>query len=203
MPTGPGGLDANGVWQYGEDDTEALASDLLNLGMSSISTEVGLLDAAVAAIVTGQILQVLSTTKTDTSSSTSGTYADVSGLSLAITPVSASSKILVIAAVILGHTIQNGGVTYAQVLRDSTAIGNLASVAFSMSYGAVATPNGAMWDFSPNSFNFLDSPGTTSETTYKVQFLRSNSTGTAYVNRSGYSAAQGGSSHLTLMEVAG
>ncbi len=39
MPTGPGGLDSNGIWQYGEDDTEALASDLLNLGMASISTE--------------------------------------------------------------------------------------------------------------------------------------------------------------------
>ncbi len=38
MPIGPGGLDPNGIWQYGEDDSEALASDLLNLGMSSVST---------------------------------------------------------------------------------------------------------------------------------------------------------------------
>jgi len=196
MPTGPGGLDANGVWQYGEDDTEALASDLLNLGMSSVSD-------VVAGLVTGQILQVLSTTKTDTSSSTSGTYADVSGLSLAITPVSSSSKILVLASVILGNTENNGGLTYAQVLRASTPIGNLASVAASMSYGAVATPNAAMWDIAPNSFNFLDSPATTSATTYKVQFLRSSGSGTAYVNRSGFSAASGGSSHLTLMEVVG
>lgn len=37
MPTGPGGLDPNGIWLYGEDDTEALASDLLNLGMQSVS----------------------------------------------------------------------------------------------------------------------------------------------------------------------
>jgi hypothetical protein len=37
MPLGPGGLDANGIWLYGEDDSEALASDLLNLGMESVS----------------------------------------------------------------------------------------------------------------------------------------------------------------------
>jgi len=38
MPIGPGGLDSNGIWQFGEDDSEALASDLLNLGMASVST---------------------------------------------------------------------------------------------------------------------------------------------------------------------
>lgn len=42
MPTGPGGLDAQGVWQFGEDDIESLASDLLNLGMDSVSTQFGL-----------------------------------------------------------------------------------------------------------------------------------------------------------------
>lgn len=41
MPTGPGGLDSKGIWQYGEDDSEALASDLLNLGMASVSTAIG------------------------------------------------------------------------------------------------------------------------------------------------------------------
>jgi len=39
MPSGPGGLDAEGVWQYGEADTETLASDLLNLGQASVSTQ--------------------------------------------------------------------------------------------------------------------------------------------------------------------
>lgn len=40
MPTGPGALDANGIWQFGEDDSESLASDLLNLGMESVSDAV-------------------------------------------------------------------------------------------------------------------------------------------------------------------
>lgn len=39
MPTGPGGLDAQGIWQYGEADTESLASDLLNLGQASVTTQ--------------------------------------------------------------------------------------------------------------------------------------------------------------------
>lgn len=41
MPTGPGSLDANGIWQFGEDDSESLASDLLNLGMESVSDKIG------------------------------------------------------------------------------------------------------------------------------------------------------------------
>ena len=39
MPTGPGSLDAQGVWQYGEDDSETLASDMLNLGQASVSAQ--------------------------------------------------------------------------------------------------------------------------------------------------------------------
>jgi hypothetical protein len=42
MPIGVGGLDAEGVWQYGEDDTETLASDLLGLGFGSVSTQFGI-----------------------------------------------------------------------------------------------------------------------------------------------------------------
>lgn len=38
-------LDANGVWQYEETDSEATASDLLNLGMASVSTRINTLQA--------------------------------------------------------------------------------------------------------------------------------------------------------------
>ena len=36
-----GSLDANGIWQYGEDDSEATASALLNKLASSTSDEIG------------------------------------------------------------------------------------------------------------------------------------------------------------------
>lgn len=39
MPAGSGAIDANGVYQYGEADAEALFSDLLNRGMDSVSDQ--------------------------------------------------------------------------------------------------------------------------------------------------------------------
>lgn len=47
----PGAIDSNGIYQYAEDDVQATFSDLLNLLAGSTSTEVGDLDARVAAIV--------------------------------------------------------------------------------------------------------------------------------------------------------
>lgn len=41
MAAGPGYLDAEGVWIFGEDDTESLASDLLNLAQAATSTQLG------------------------------------------------------------------------------------------------------------------------------------------------------------------
>jgi len=37
MAAGAGFTDAEGIWHYGEDDTETLMSDLLNLGQQSVS----------------------------------------------------------------------------------------------------------------------------------------------------------------------
>lgn len=50
MPTGPGGLDAQGVYLYGEDDTEALVSDQLNLAPASISDQFVLDRARLTAV---------------------------------------------------------------------------------------------------------------------------------------------------------
>ena len=52
MPLGPGGYDSNGIWQYGEDDSEALASDLLNLGMQSVSDTIAALGGGFDASIT-------------------------------------------------------------------------------------------------------------------------------------------------------
>ena len=45
MPTGPGYTDPQGVWRYGEADENPMTSDLLNRGMSSVSTQLGLIRA--------------------------------------------------------------------------------------------------------------------------------------------------------------
>lgn len=39
MPLGPGGIDANGVYLYGENDSASPVSDMLNLSGTSISTQ--------------------------------------------------------------------------------------------------------------------------------------------------------------------
>ena len=89
---------------------------LNNLSISAVT--------ALPSGVGGKVLQVVSTTKTDTfSQASTTTYADITGLSVTITPSSASNKILVIGYV-------NGSVATIskrvaiRLVRDSTAIGN-------------------------------------------------------------------------------
>ena len=201
MPTGPGGLDANGVWQYGEDDTEALASDLLNLGMGSVSTAVGGLGAPT-------ILQVVSTTKTDTFTTTSAGFTDITGLSASITPSSASSKIYCVATVNGASTTGNDSSrAMVRLLRDATAIavgdanGSRTQMSFNLS--TRGTNSGKI--LMNGTVNFLDSPATTSATTYKMQVASEGVT--AIINRQESDADNSdvglAVSSITLMEVAG
>jgi hypothetical protein len=50
MPAGLGYLDANGIWRYGESDTAATASDLLNLGQASASNALAAARARLVAL---------------------------------------------------------------------------------------------------------------------------------------------------------
>jgi len=130
----------------------------------------------------GKVLQVVSTTKTDTFSMSSTTYADVTGLSVSITPTSATSKILVLVSM-MGQGTAGGADMGGQLLRGSTAIsvGTSTStrIPASVSVGAAAT---SAQFFS--GVTFLDSPATTSATTYKMQIKANGGGATVYVNRS-------------------
>ena len=148
---------------------------------------------AKASMPIGSVLQVLSTTKTDTFSSASTSFVDITGFSVSITPTSSSSKILV-----FGHITASAGIItvisgFAQLVRDSTAIGNGA-------YGIAVNAVGNN-DFTTQfSFNYLDSPATTSATTYKIQFKGDTGT-TWYINRP-VNRNFACSSTITVMEVA-
>ena len=149
------------------------------------------------------VLQVVSTTKTDTFTMASTTYADVTGLSATITPSSATSKIYVLAIVSSGSQAGTNA-SAIRLMRTTTAI----AVADAASN---RTPSSSSAEVATNTqatlaVNFLDSPATTSATTYKVQ-LRSNTASTVTVNRS-FSDVDAATSNrtvstLTLMEVAG
>ena len=150
----------------------------------------------------GGIIQVVSTTKTDTFSTSSSSMTDITGLSVTITPSSASSKILV-----LVHCTGNGdGGTRVnfRMMRGSTAIGIAdANGNRVRTFGGIFAPNNDNTTETVSAVH-LDSPATTSATTYKVQVSNMGSS-TVYVNRSdGYTdhiTHNSGTSSITVMEV--
>jgi hypothetical protein len=164
----------------------------------------GVLPAANGGVGAGAVLQTLSTTKTNTFSTTGTAYTDVTGLSQAITPASTSNKVLVTVTMMVGGPTGSDSII-AQLLRGSTAIGvGAAAGSRTPASATVVAQNAAFGE--TISFSFLDSPATTSSTTYKVQ-VRSSSAGTIYVNRTSTdSDADGfvrGASTITVQEIKG
>ena len=150
-----------------------------------------------ASGVGGKILQVIQSTKTDGQEVTGTSYTDITGLSATITPSATTSKVLVMVDFVFN---KNNYALYAQILRGSTAIGNPTSSDSAMRI----YNNGSGGDSSEHSsFMYLDSPSTTSATTYKLQ-VRSNGASHPYVNCS-YSTRTSdylSTSTFTLMEIA-
>jgi hypothetical protein len=135
--------------------------------------------ANVAAIVPGKILQVVSTTKTDTFSTASTTMADVTGLSVSITPAATSSKIFV--SVKMNYGSASGSqIALFRLLRDTTPIA-IGDAAGSRQQVFADTRQNDTASTIALGVDHLDSPATTSATTYKVQMAVQG--GTNYVNR--------------------
>jgi hypothetical protein len=151
----------------------------------------------------GGILQVVSTTKTDTFTTSSSSFVDATGLSVSITPRSTSSKIFVLANV--SAASESGTASDFLLVRNSTSIflGDAAGSRTRGSRRAFTAGNSAETSMA---LEFLDSPSTTSTTTYKLQ-VRSNSGSTVAINRSGgdsdSSSNLRSASSITLIEVAG
>ena len=128
---------------------------------------------------TGSVLQVVQVVKTDTFSTASTSLVDITGLSVTITPTSASNKILVIVDLHIGYSVYAGII---HLLRGSTKIyagdGGLSRCGlYTNAYFGVSGNQ-----LLPVTANFLDSPATTSATTYKLQTANYGA-GTQYVNR--------------------
>ena len=144
-----------------------------------------------AAAGGGKVLQVVTSTTATNAASTTNSYMD-SNLTASITPSSASSKVLVLIN-------QNYRWTYSgaspdlqgnlQIMRGATALltswldiktAPLSSeINFSTTYG----------------MSWLDSPSTTSATTYKTQFKNTAATGTLNMNNNS------ASSSIVLLEI--
>jgi hypothetical protein len=150
----------------------------------------------------GSVLQVVSTTKTDTFATTSGTDVNVTGLSASITPQSTSNKILVLVSASFATTTNQ--INSITLTRGGTPIGGGGVVgsrtsAFKSSYLTSANTGGML------SGEHLDSPSTTSSITYQVQAKTSAGTMTIGISGGDADAANHPrtSSTITLMEVAG
>jgi hypothetical protein len=152
-----------------------------------------------AALPTGSVLQVVQTTKTDTFSTSSTSKTDITGMSVSITPTSATSKILIIANINYGGTDYN---YYCDLLRGATVLNAPASGVnpCTISLSGITTTT---YQILEGTISFLDSPATTSSTTYKLQ-IACQTSGTFYLNRSNRNGASDSvcSSTITAMEIA-
>jgi len=154
----------------------------------------------------GKILQIQQLFKNDAVSATGSSetsFNDISGMSLAITPSSSSNKILVSYSIRVSST-PTGRNNSIRLVRGSTVIGagtGGSTANATEHFRQMQDTNGNIVD--QCSFEFLDSPATTSETTYKLQWTIES--GTAYLNRrgdAGGSSSFGLGSTITLKEVA-
>ena len=143
--------------------------------------------------VGGKILQITQGTQSTQMSTTSQTYQDTN-LSASITPSANDSKILVlISAPTAVSRSTNAAQFSVRLVRDSTPIWQPTQTSTFGVYAQGATVTALRWVFS---LMHLDSPGTTSSTTYKTQLVTYNSSTTAY---SQYSNSP---SYMYLVEVA-
>jgi hypothetical protein len=154
----------------------------------------------------GKVLQAVSTVKTDTFSTSSQSYTAVTGLSVAITPSSTSSKILIMVQICLGT---NSYTAFYSLRRGSTDILLSDSASNRARTTAVINPRDTDTDRMNQAIptTFLDSPNTTSEITYQA-YIRNRTSSLAYVNRShndndASTFDPRTTSTITVMEIAG
>mgnify|MGYP003149060097 CR=1 FL=1 len=156
----------------------------------------------------GKILQIQSTTKTDSYSATStSTATDITGLSVNITPTGASHKVLVLFNVSMAVDSNFGGQGIILV-RNSTQICMATDFGSRTPSTIKAIGGGASSTYYAVSHgqNFLDSPNTTNQVTYKLQHIDASTNNGIYINREYYSGDSAGygryTSSITVFELA-
>jgi hypothetical protein len=156
----------------------------------------------------GQVpVQVIQTVKNDSFTTTSGTMVDVTGLSATITPTSSSNKVLVLVSFVMGGDTWDTSGVLANLVRNSTALGlgtGGSVVNATTGFNAFSSSQGnTLGNFAPVTITFLDSPNTTSATTYKIQ-VRNRSAGyTTVVGKRTDADVFAMSSSITVMEISG
>ena len=161
---------------------------------------------------TGSIIKVLQTVKTDTFSRNGSSWGDITGMNQSITPISTSSKVFVMVDIKIGADHGDSDYNF-KIVRGSTDIyigdadgSKRRSSMGTGSYGMPSNTADGQYRLEQVSLMFLDSPSTTSATTYKVQIINVGGR-TNYINRNHHNgdtaATPRTASSITLMEIAG
>jgi hypothetical protein len=135
--------------------------------------------------VPGTVVQVIqSVNNTVETFSTTETWTDISNMSVTITPTSTSSKIMIDYTI---HNSTSDATTTHRIVRGSTAIG-LGSASGSRQLATSRTGRMAAGDENhingPTTMKYIDSPSTTSATTYKLQLRIQTGEGAITTNTS-------------------
>lgn len=189
----------------GEIKLQSAGADIATVNSSGITMASG---KDITGITTGKILQVVQTvyTANKTYSYSSHTWTEITELATTITPSSASSKILIM--INFGKIDINANGWVHKLVRNSTDIG-VGDLVGSRKQGTFSS-NGQGEDgnhVNSISFQYMDSPATTSATTYKTYFAGEGTV--LYLNRTANYTNSTDSPHSTnisnmiLMEVAG
>jgi len=157
-----------------------------------------------ASMPAGSVIAADYARKTDQQTFTSTSFADVTGLTVTMTPASTSSKFLVTASVYVGTRWWNAGGQYFGVYANSTLIAGSGSQVWNVSYGADATTSET--ETQQYFAQRLYAPSSTSAQVFKVQIANGSSGYNGYVNRkygSSSGAGSDGESYLSVLEIAG
>ena len=153
------------------------------------NTSIGNVTALPAGISTGKVLQVVTSTHSTQTSTTSDSYVSTN-LDASITPSSSSNKVLVLVAQNGVYKDGSGNGVDIELRRAGSGIAKLADNAGGENNGTYSIGTGG-------ASCFLDSPSTSSSVSYETFFKRTGSDGAAYVQ------VFGCTSIITLMEIAG
>ena len=167
-------------------------------GTGTIALQNQLSGMTSASMPTGSVLQVVQTS-TNTQIVDTTTDANVDLMSVNITPSSSSSKVLVIMTWFVGNWNPNGAY---RLYRGSTSLAP-AAAGYGGGTGFWAYDDAAsttVHTMESHSFTYLDSPNTTSATTYK---LATDSSTSIFFNRSQQGSSGHSTSTITVMEIAG
>jgi hypothetical protein len=135
----------------------------------------------------GKVLQVVQGTKTGATYTTSGTFV-TTNVYATITPSSTSSRIMMIAT--SSNSLEQSGGMQIALYRGTSGNGSGSSIA---TLGNSASVSGYVEGMT---FNWLDSPSSTSALTYTIMQLSRN--GSSLI---GYMAEQGGTASILLLEI--